>query len=126
MCGSCIILVGICLWFTVTFPAKTTEPITLSTEPDEPSTHWKQTIIVLPSDIVVEKDTPMAYDLFLRRSTENQRRYTIEVILLDPAEVEHPEYCLCHLTKCILTRAMLSKYESDDLNRVQNKGDNKG
>lgn len=66
----------------------------------------------------MEKETPMAYDLFLRRSTENNRRYTIEVILLDPAEVDHPEYCLCHLTKCILTRAMLSKYENDDLNRA--------
>lgn len=117
-------VIGICLWFTVTYPAGTTEPITLSTEPEEPSTHWKQTVIVLPNDVGIEKDAPIAYDLFLRRSTDNHRRYTIEVDLLDPSTVEHPEYCLCHFTKCILTRAMLSKYENDDLSRLQ-KGDNK-
>lgn len=110
---------GICLWFTVTFPAVTTEPIMLSTEPEESPTHWKQTIIVLPSSIPIEKEAPMAYDLLLKKSEESSRRYTIEVTLLDPYEVEHSEYCLCHLTKCILTRAVLNKYENDDLNKVQ-------
>ncbi|KAG5862439.1 hypothetical protein JTB14_022004 [Gonioctena quinquepunctata] len=106
---------GICLWFSCTFPSKLAEPVNLSTEPDEPPTHWKQTTIVLPSSIQVEDAKPMAYDLLLKRSAENKRRYAIEVTMLDPAEVEHAEYCLCHMTKCILVRAMLEKYEKDDV-----------
>lgn len=90
----------------------------MSTEPEEPPTHWKQTVIVLPSDQQVEEGTPIAYDLLLKRCIDNNRRYTIEVTMLDPAEVEHPEYCLCHLTKCILVRAVLEKYEKNDLNGI--------
>ncbi|CAH1116695.1 unnamed protein product [Phaedon cochleariae] len=112
---------GICLWFTCTFPSKFTEPVSLSTEPDEPPTHWKQTTIVLPSSIGVEEGTPMAYDLALKKSQDNSRRYTIEVTMLDPSEVEHSEYCLCHMTKCILVRAMLEKYEKDDVEMMGDK-----
>lgn len=31
--------------------------------------------------------------------------------MLDPEEVEHPEFCSCHMTKCILVNAMIEKYE---------------
>ncbi|XP_074027381.1 arginine methyltransferase 8 [Leptinotarsa decemlineata] len=112
---------GICLWFTCNFPSKFSEPVILSTEPESPPSHWKQTTIVLPTNIQVEESTPMAYDLLLRRSSVDKRKYTIEVTMLDPSEVEHPEYCLCHLTKCILVRAMLEKYEKDDMERSENK-----
>ncbi|KAJ8942594.1 hypothetical protein NQ318_006224 [Aromia moschata] len=112
---------GICLWFSCTFPSRLTEPVTLSTDPEEPPTHWKQTIVVLPSDIQVEKGTPIAYDLQLARSEENNRRYAIEVTMLHPDEVEHPEYCTCYLTKCILVRAMLDKYEKGDLSGITEK-----
>ncbi|CAG9860429.1 unnamed protein product [Phyllotreta striolata] len=112
---------GICLWFSCTFPSTTVEPVTLSTEPDEPLTHWKQTTIVLPSSLEVEEGSPIAYDLLLKRSDENARRYIIEVTMLDPSEVEHPEYCLCHLTKCILVRAVLDKYEKGDMECAENK-----
>lgn len=73
--------------------------------------------------MVMEKGAPVAYDLFLKRSAENNRRYTIEVTLLDPTDVQHPEYCLCFMTKCILMRAVLCRYENEDLDRVEN--DNK-
>ncbi|XP_018576065.1 protein arginine N-methyltransferase 6 isoform X2 [Anoplophora glabripennis] len=112
---------GICLWFTCTFPSVVTEPFTLSTEPEEPSTHWKQTVIVLPTSIQVEGGSPIAYDITLTRSEENNRRYAIEVTMLDPDEVEHPEYCPCHLTKCILVRAMLEKYEKDEMPNMPDK-----
>ncbi|XP_057661041.1 uncharacterized protein LOC130896761 [Diorhabda carinulata] len=105
---------GICLWFSCTFPSKTTEPVELSTEPGEPITHWKQTIIVLPLSLDVEEGSPVAYSLVLKRSSENNRIYNIEVTMLDPSEVEHPEYCLCHMTKCILVRKMFEKYEIEN------------
>ncbi|CAH1998303.1 unnamed protein product [Acanthoscelides obtectus] len=117
---------GICLWFTCTFPSVQTEPVTLSTEPEELPTHWKQTVIVLPTDVPVELGTPIAYDLSLKQSPENCRRYIIEVTMLDPEEVEHPEYCLCHMTKCILVRAMFEKYDKEyvgDAERDKEKGD---
>ncbi|XP_072391115.1 protein arginine N-methyltransferase 6 isoform X1 [Diabrotica undecimpunctata] len=101
---------GICIWFSCTFPSTTKEPVTLSTEPEEPTTHWKQTVIVLPSSLEVEEGSPIAYDLALKRSQENNRRYTLEVTMLDALEVEHPEYCMCHMTKCILIRKMLDNY----------------
>ncbi|XP_063908013.1 uncharacterized protein LOC135126122 isoform X2 [Zophobas morio] len=106
---------GICLWFSCTFPSFVTEPITLSTSPEDPPTHWQQTTIVLPTELEVEEKSPMVYELSLARSSENPRRYNIEVTMLDPEEVPHPEYCSCHMTKCILTRAVLEKYEVDSL-----------
>ncbi|XP_066139230.1 protein arginine N-methyltransferase 6 isoform X1 [Euwallacea fornicatus] len=106
---------GICLWFTCTFPFPkgpgNSEPVTLSTEPEEPDTHWKQTLIVLPNSLKVEAGSPICYDLLLKRSEENPRRYTLELTMLDPEEVEHPEFCGCFMTKCILVNAMIEKYE---------------
>ncbi|ENN74605.1 protein arginine N-methyltransferase 6 isoform X1 [Dendroctonus ponderosae] len=106
---------GICLWFTCTFPfprgPSNTEPVSLSTEPDEPETHWKQTLIVLPNSMNVEVGSPICYDLTIKRSTDSNRRYNIELIMLDPEEVQHPEFCRCFMTKCILVNAMLEKYE---------------
>ncbi|XP_050305337.1 protein arginine N-methyltransferase 6 [Anthonomus grandis grandis] len=106
---------GICIWFTCTFPFQkgpsSVEPVILSTEPDEPETHWKQTLICLPNSLKVEVGSPICYDLVLKRSEENSRRYTLELSMLDPDEVEHPEFCSCYMTKCILANAMLEKYE---------------
>lgn len=69
---------GICLWFTCTFPfprgPNNSEPVSLSTEPDEPETHWKQTLIVLPNSMSVEVGSPMCYDLTIKRSTDSNRR----------------------------------------------------
>lgn len=69
---------GICLWFTCTFPfpkgPDNLEPVTLSTEPEEPETHWKQTLIVLPNSTKVEVGTPICYDLSMKRSEESSRR----------------------------------------------------
>ncbi|KAL3288770.1 hypothetical protein HHI36_003204 [Cryptolaemus montrouzieri] len=106
---------GICLWFTCTFPSYATEPVTLSTSPEDPETHWKQTTIILPTEVETEIGTPISYTLCLNSSEDNFRRYSLEVTMQDPNEVEHPEYCPCYLTKCILVRAMLEKYEKDSL-----------
>lgn len=106
---------GICLWFACTFPSYRTEPVTLSTEPEEPETHWKQTVVVLPNEIEVDVGAPIAYEILLSRNKDNKRRYEIEVTMQDPEEIEHPEYCSCHMTKCILVRAMLERYEQGDM-----------
>lgn len=105
---------GICLWFACNFPSLAGEPVTLSTEPGEPETHWKHTTIVLPSSVDVEVGTPIAYEIALKRNEEANRRYDIQVTMLDPEEIEHPEYCTCYMTKCILVRAVLEKYENTD------------
>lgn len=105
---------GICLWFTCAFPSTDTEPVTLSTEPDEAATHWKQTVIVLPNEIPVEEGTPIAYELNLFKGDNENRKYMIEFTMLDADEVEHPEYCQCYMTKCILVRNMLEKYEKNE------------
>lgn len=105
---------GICLWFACNFPSLSGEPVTLSTEPSEPETHWKQTTIVLPNSIGVEPGTPIAYEICLNRAQDSSRRYDIQLTMLDPEEIEHPEYCICYMTKCILLRAVLEKYESND------------
>lgn len=106
---------GICLWFACTFPSYTTEPVTLSTEPGEPDTHWKQTVVVLPGEVEVDVGSPVAYEISLNRSSDSERRYEIEVSVQDPDEIEHPEYCSCYMTKCILVRAMLENYERGDM-----------
>lgn len=103
---------GICLWFACNFPSLDGDPVTLSTEPGEIETHWKQTVIVLPCSFDVEPGTPIAYEICLRRNEDANRRYDIQVTMLDAEEIEHPEYCTCYMTKCILRRAVLEKYES--------------
>lgn len=106
---------GICLWFACTFPSTDTEPITLSTEPDEPATHWKQTVIVLPDEVPVEEGAPIPYELNLFKGAQDNRKYIIEFTMLDPDEIEHPEYCQCYMTKCILVRNMLERYEKNEI-----------
>ncbi|KAB0802372.1 hypothetical protein PPYR_04558 [Photinus pyralis] len=106
---------GICLWFTCSFPSLTSEPVVLSTSAEEPLTHWKQTVVALPVDISVERGQPIAYDISIRRSPDNNRKYGLEVEMLDPDDVVHPEYCTCFKTRCILTRAVLEKYENEQM-----------
>lgn len=97
---------GICIWFAVEFP----DGSEMSTGPCDEITHWKQTIVVLPTDIKVIKCEPIAYRLDLRRDTLCPRRYNIEINLLDAEEVEHDVPCMCHMTKCIVTKTFITEY----------------
>lgn len=102
---------GICLWFSCTFPSTNFEPVILSTEPGSEETHWKQTVIVLPEEILIEEEKrPIAYELDLKKSQGDCRKYQIQFTMLDEETVEHPEYCTCYMTKCILARAVLDKF----------------
>lgn len=111
---------GLCLWFTCNFPSLSNEEaVVLSTTPGDPKTHWKQTVIVLPNELTVEEGSPIAFKIYLKRCTDNSRRYNIEFTMLDPEEIRHPEPCECHMTKCIIIKKMLQQYESGECPEMQ-------
>lgn len=112
---------GVCIWFDCEFPISTLNSdecsTVLSTSPKMSATHWKQTVIVLPEvahEDVEEKD-PIGFLLKMKRNTDNARRYTIELEIIDAVsgdEIEHSLPCDCRLTKCILTKAHLNSINS--------------
>lgn len=108
---------GVCIWFDVEFPSNENgDSVTLSTSPQVPSTHWQQTVIPLPDQVVddVEPKQPIALNIVLRRHEVNPRHYNLEVTMVDPDEIEHSLPCDCILTKCILTKAHLLQTQSHD------------
>lgn len=109
---------GICMWFTVTFPALSpgSQEVVLSTASDCPATHWEQTVIVLQDELIVEKDTLMIGSLKLKRSQVNPRFYDIEFEYLDPESEEHPVPCNCCHMKCKIIKAMSLQYDERDDN----------
>lgn len=108
---------GLALWFSCQFPNKVDDRnnIVLSTSPMDTPTHWKQTVVVLPNAITVEVGEPLAFELNIKRSIKNRRRYNIEFTMMDPEKVIHPEPCECYLTKCIIIKKMLEQYEKEDI-----------
>jgi len=94
---------GICIWFAVEFP----DGSELSTRPCNEITHWKQTAIVLPTDIEVLEYEPIAFKLKFEKDTLNSRCYNIKLTLLNAEELEHDIPCDCHMTKCIVTKAYI-------------------
>lgn len=101
---------GMCIWFDVHFPSDD-EEVVLSTHPQAEPTHWKQTIIPLPSNMeTIEPSSPLAFKLIIQRHPEHFRRYNILLEILDPDSdnVQHPLPCDCNMTKCILTKAHLA------------------
>ena len=110
---------GVCIWFDCSFPTADSHivnQVVLSTSPNSPQTHWKQTVILLPDEACeeVEPLDPIAFGLSIKRNEENNRRYNIQLTMLDPHEEEHSLPCDCVLTKCILMKAHLSKMEIDE------------
>ena len=108
---------GIVLWFECKFPRsevqlKPEDELILSTAPSNPVTHWKQTVIVLPTEISLEAGDVIGFDIKLSQSAANHRHYNIEVDVL-PADQEHPVPCNCGLARCKLIRAFMQ--EQDDL-----------
>jgi type I protein arginine methyltransferase len=89
---------GICIWFDVLFPSSdddvSEDNVTLSTHPQAPPTHWKQTIIPLPANIeTLEPLSPVAFKLIIQRNPENARQYHLLLEILDATgeEVEHSD-----------------------------------
>ncbi|XP_030384372.1 protein arginine N-methyltransferase 6 [Scaptodrosophila lebanonensis] len=101
---------GFCIWFEVRFP----DDSVLSTSPLAPETHWKQCVILLPQNACekLEEKSPVAFQISMKRSANDDRKYDLEVELLDPNTEEHPVPCPCHMTKCILTEAHLKMMDT--------------
>lgn len=104
---------GICLWFSCVFPCLDdgSRGTVLSTAPTESPTHWKQTVVMLPHEFVVDEGMPVAWELRLHRSSVGCRQYNIEFTELDPEEVKHPVPCRCYMTKCVVIRIYLEQKE---------------
>ena len=100
---------GFAVWFDVEFP----DGSLLSTAPTAEPTHWKQTVIVLPSSIEVNEKEPVAFELKLDRNSENPRRYNVAFTMLDASEVLHDIPCDCYMTKCIVTKAYIEKQNTE-------------
>ncbi|PSN31688.1 hypothetical protein C0J52_21914 [Blattella germanica] len=113
---------GLCMWFSCEFPKMDdeAEATVLWTGPGKPSTHWKQTAIMLTDPVEVEECCPIAWELKLERRGPDCRNYNIELTELDPEKQDHPVPCKCYYTKCTVIRAyleMLDKKENDDAER---------
>lgn len=111
---------GVCIFFEVFFPSNNTSDVVLTTNPDAAQTHWKQTVVPLPSTIAVtEISTPVAFKLQFVRHPENRRHYNILLEILDAEseEVEHALPCDCYLTKCILSKAHLEQIITQNSNQ---------
>ena len=106
---------GVCLWFDChfNFPDGQREgdgaAVLLSTSPRAPPTHWKQTVIVLPSPVAVEEGDLIGWQLQLDQSAANRRQFSIELSLLDPESDEHPVPCACGRARCEVISAFLAK-----------------
>ena len=111
-------LQGLAIWFDCKFDPWTEngewqKPVTLSTAPNSPSTHWKQTLVMLPSAniLMVEADEIVGWEMFMGQDPTNPRFYTIALGMLDPEEDEHPVPCACQMAKCVLIQALLQREE---------------
>lgn len=101
---------GFAIWFDVEFP----DGSELSTAPDQEPTHWKQTVIVLPTSLEVEEKEPVAFELKLNRNNSNPRRYNVAFTMLDAEEVSHDIPCDCYMTKCIVTKTYIENGNSQN------------
>ncbi|XP_075981313.1 arginine methyltransferase 8 [Anticarsia gemmatalis] len=105
---------GLCIWFECNFPESSDEGgdrrVVLDTSPKSAPTHWKQTVIVFPQEQDVEEGEPIAFQLDMNRDQLNGRRYNLQMTMLDPEAIEHPQPCSCHMTKCILVKTFLKQH----------------
>lgn len=101
---------GVCFWFDVQFP---TTDNTLSTSPGAPLTHWKQTIIVLPTQLEVEEGDAVMFNVQFKRNSPNSRNYSINLEMLNPEHEPHPNPCYCNQTKCKIIRTFLAVTNND-------------
>jgi len=74
------LLHGFALWFSVQFDGH--HAVTLDTSPLAPPTHWQQTVILLPSALLVNRDSSVLCRMLLQQ-TDNHRRYNITVEMLE-------------------------------------------
>lgn len=107
---------ALAIWFDCEFKPMSDDwqtPVSLSTSPKAKETHWKQTVVIFPTEQQpnLEQDEVVGWRLYLEEGKENPRHYTIQVGLLDPESEEHPVPCRCQMAKCVLIQALLKKEE---------------
>jgi len=76
---------GFALWFDVQFDG--CHPVTLDTSPSAAPTHWQQTVILLPSTLLVNRDSLVQCRMLLQQA-ENHHRYNITVEMLEDDDVD--------------------------------------
>ncbi|RUS73055.1 hypothetical protein EGW08_019193 [Elysia chlorotica] len=68
------------------------ETVSLRTGPNDPPTHWKQTVIFLPQTMAVAAETSLACRVKMSQDVSgNKRQYNITVALTDGADDEDEE-----------------------------------
>ena len=75
---------GFALWFDVQFDGQ--HPVSLDTSPSSSPTHWQQTVILLPSALLVSRDSLVQCRMSLQRADSDRRRYDITVEMMDDDE----------------------------------------
>ncbi|CAB3990689.1 probable arginine N-methyltransferase [Paramuricea clavata] len=110
---------GIVLWFDCEFPTelKSENSLILSTAPRCPPTHWKQTVIVLPTEISLQAGDVIGFNIKLSQSATNHRHYNIQVEVLSDEE-DHPMPCNCGLARCKLIKTFMQEQDELDGNEV--------
>jgi len=121
---------GLLIWFDVQFrpffydeqDRENFKCKTLDTGAASPQTHWKQTVIIVPrTDVGVECDEVVGWELTMQQAEDNPRHYQLGLSLLDPAADEHPVPCDCKMARCALFAALLEKEDEqeDDLEEIK-------
>ena len=90
---------GFCFWFCCKFEASNEDYesdeenncVILDTGPAAPPTHWKQTIVLLPEALLVNKGDSLVCKLELQQDRENMRRYNISVELDEEEDEEEDD-----------------------------------
>ncbi|CAG7734241.1 unnamed protein product [Allacma fusca] len=104
---------GIGLWFTCSFPpaGEGEDPPELSTAPWDEETHWKQTVILLPTEGKLEEGDILGWELNLEKDKDS-RAYRIEFNVLDDDE-PHGIPCSCGSAKCEIIKHFLNNPNRD-------------
>ena len=81
------------------------DPLELSTAPWDEETHWKQTVVLMPTEVVVEEGDIIGWEIQLEKD-QNSRAYKIEIKILDDDD-PHPMPCSCGSVKCEIVKHFL-------------------
>lgn len=107
---------GIAIWFDVTFPFPSEDPVELSTAPWEEATHWKQTVILLPEPIELEDGDIIGWEFSMEKENapDNKRAYNLNLELLLDENAEHPVPCECGSAKCEIVKHFLNNQQENE------------
>jgi len=76
---------GFALWFDVQFEGR--QPVTLDTSPLAAATHWQQTVILLPSALLVNHDSLLQCRMLLQQA-DDKHSYKITVEMIEDDDDE--------------------------------------